>query len=91
MVVEAVVLLRLQDHRAERLELRDLPRQETLPCHIELIRLSTVPAQNDSEYVRGYNLQISPKKLVVGVLLHHLPKEGKARRLNHFPHRQQHL
>ena len=55
-VVQAVVLLCLQDHRAERLELRDLPRQETLPCHIEFIRLSTVPAQNDSQFIRGYNL-----------------------------------
>ena len=33
----------------------------------------------------------SPEKLVVVVLLHHFPEEGEARRLDHFPHRQQHL
>ena len=33
----------------------------------------------------------SPEKLVVVVFLHHLPEEGEARRLDHLPHRQQHL
>ena len=33
----------------------------------------------------------SPEKLIVVVFLHHLPEEGEARRLDHLPHRQQHL
>ena len=92
MVVQAVILLCLQDHRTERLELRDLPRHKTLPCHIEFIRVSTLTAKNDLEFIRDkYFHDTSPEKLVVVVFLHHLPEEGEARRLDHLPHRQQHL
>ena len=91
-VVQAVILLCLQYHRTERLELRDLPRHKTLPCHIEFIRVSTLTAKNDLEFIRDkYFHDTSPEKLVVVVFLHHLPEEGEARHLDHLAHRQQHL
>ena len=43
MIVEAVVLLRLQEHLAQRLELGDLLGEKALPGHVEFVRMTTVP------------------------------------------------
>ena len=43
MIVEAVVLLHLQEHLAQRLELGDLLGEKALPGHVEFVRMTTVP------------------------------------------------
>ena len=43
MIVEAVVLLHLQEHLAQRLELGDLLGEKALPSHVEFVRMTTVP------------------------------------------------
>ena len=45
MIVEAVVLLHLQEHLAQRLELGDLLGEKALPGHVEFVRMTTVPGK----------------------------------------------
>ena len=47
MIVEEVVPLRLQEHLAQRLELRDLLREKTLPGHVKFVRMTAVPGEDD--------------------------------------------
>ena len=45
MIVKAVVLLCLQEHLTQRLELGDLLGKESLPGHVEFVRMTTVPGE----------------------------------------------
>ena len=88
MIVKAVILfLRLQKNPTQRLELRDLLRKESLPGNVKFVGMATVPEQLVMLKVIFTCPQHVPEQLIVCVLLHHLPKEGKACRLDHSSHR----
>ena len=45
MIVKAVVLLCLQEHLTQRLELGDLLGEKALPCHVKFMGMATVPGE----------------------------------------------
>ena len=45
MIVQTVVLFRLQDHRAQSLELRHLLGEESLPGHVKFVGMAALPEE----------------------------------------------
>ena len=88
MIVKAVILvLSLQKHFTQRLELGNLQGEKSLPGNVKFVGMATVPEQIGDAFVILVFPVCLPEQLIVCVLLHHLPKEGKACRLDHSSHR----